>query len=355
MAAIKGFMLRYRMELFFQTILVALKRFLIHRLRGCYFPASILRTGNQFDQEDTNALKAISSRRTGKESVILIYNSQFNIPMRDWFPLIPDGFEFTVDRRRMTQAAAVLFHLPTLGYIGNLKKSPGQLWIGWTMECEAHFPHLENSHFMGQFDLMMSHHQDADIYLPYMLPTYKACFKEAPKPKKEGHLVSFFASNYNERSGRNRYVFELLKYLDVHCYGKCFRNRRLPADQDNVRGKLDTLSSYKFDLAFENAIGVDYVTEKFFHPLLAGCVPVYLGAPNVDEYAPGDHCFINTADFKSPKALAEYLLWLDADEAAYRAYFDWKEQPIRRTFMDDEFEKSHPFVRLCWKIKEMHP
>ena len=109
------------------------------------------------------------------------------------------------------------------------------------------------------------------------------------------NCVVFFASNYNERSGRTRYVVELMRYLDVHSYGKCLRNNQLPAERDNRQGKLDTMATYKFTLAFENAIANDYVTEKFFEPLAAGSVPVYLGAPNIEEYAPGENCFINAS------------------------------------------------------------
>lgn len=39
---------------------------------------------------------------------------------------------------------------------------------------------------------------------------------------------------------------------------------------------------------------------------------------------PGDHSIINTRDFPSPKALAEYLLKLNEDDEAYAKYFEWK-------------------------------
>jgi hypothetical protein len=346
-------MVQYKLILLYQTFFVALKRFLRNTLRGYYLPALFYpNVPIGLNEKDVAQLKVVSTSKKKADLVILLYNYHNDIQIREWIPLIPDGFEITIDRSRYDQADAVLFHLPTLGYIGHLRKRPGQIWVAWTMECKAHFPHWRNPNFKEKFDLMMSYHQSSDIYLPYLHPTYHTRFKDAPKPKKEGHLVAFFASNYNERSNRTRYVYELLKYLDVHCYGKCFRNRALKGEEDNVQGKLGTLSTYKFDLAFENAVDVDYVTEKFYHPLMVGCVPVYLGAPNIDEYAPGDHCFINTADFQSPKDLAEYLLWLDANDDAYQAFFDWKELPLRPTIMDVN-SNEHPFVQLCQKITDM--
>ena len=35
-------------------------------------------------------------------------------------------------------------------------------------------------------------------------------------------------------------------------------------------------------------------------PLLAGAIPVYLGAPNIAEFAPGPHSFLDIRQFESP-------------------------------------------------------
>lgn len=77
-----------------------------------------------------------------------------------------------------------------------------------------------------------------------------------------------------------------------------------------IRGrnsKLNLYRKYKFVIAFENAIEEDYVTEKFYDPLLAGSVPVYLGAPNIRNFQPGEHYFVDVNVFDSPKELAGFL------------------------------------------------
>ena len=38
----------------------------------------------------------------------------------------------------------------------------------------------------------------------------------------------------------------------------------------------------------ENSRSRGYVTEKLFQPLLAGSVPIYYGAGDVDKVGPGD-------------------------------------------------------------------
>ncbi len=48
----------------------------------------------------------------------------------------------------------------------------------------------------------------------------------------------------------------------------------------------------------ENSNTVDYVTEKIWHALQSGCVPIYWGAPNIDVSeaargrAPGAGCWV---------------------------------------------------------------
>jgi hypothetical protein len=146
------------------------------------------------------------------------------------------------------------------------------------------------------------------------------------------------------------YARDLMRYLQVDSYGTCLTNRKLPEDR-GVTTKLETIARYKFTLAFENSISQDYVTEKFFDPLTAGSVPVYRGAPNIDDFAPGERCFINAADFHGPRDLAEYLSYLAANETEYESYLIWKEKPFAGRFLraiGPFFELD--FVRLCSQL-----
>jgi len=138
-----------------------------------------------------------------------------------------------------------------------------------------------------------------------------------------------------------------MRYLRVDSFGACLKNRRLAWDAGRAT-KLAMIAQYKFTLAFENSITWDYVTEKFFDPLIAGSVPVYLGAPNVAEFAPGEHGYLDVADFAGPRQLADCLLSLDRDSARYATYLRWKEQPLRPGFLAMvERERQRPICRLC--------
>jgi hypothetical protein len=74
----------------------------------------------------------------------------------------------------------------------------------------------------------------------------------------------------------------------------------------SVEHKVSTLEKYKFSICFENSIFEGYVTEKIIDPFFAGCIPIYLGAPDVADYIPAN-CFINFKDFESFEALDAYL------------------------------------------------
>jgi alpha(1,3/1,4) fucosyltransferase len=86
----------------------------------------------------------------------------------------------------------------------------------------------------------------------------------------------------------------------------------------NPEGKHETLRKYKFCLCFENSVEEDYISEKLFDCFYAGCVPVYLGAPNVTNYIPAE-CFIDKWQFDY-RALWEHLFAMTNSE--YRSHLD---------------------------------
>lgn len=99
---------------------------------------------------------------------------------------------------------------------------------------------------------------------------------------------------------------------------------------------------------------VDYVTEKFFESLQADTIPVYLGAPNVEDYALGEHSFIRADDFNTTSELVFYLLYLDENDLEYQKYFEWKKKPLLKTGIH-AFENAVRIspCRICKKVTEL--
>jgi len=63
-----------------------------------------------------------------------------------------------------------------------------------------------------------------------------------------------------------------------------------------VKKKHLTLMDYRFSIAYENSSETDWLSEKLWDCFHAGCVPVYLGAPNVTDYVPAN-TFIDKRNF----------------------------------------------------------
>ncbi len=55
-----------------------------------------------------------------------------------------------------------------------------------------------------------------------------------------------------------------------------------------VEDKMEALGGYRYHLALENSVVPDYWTEKLADPLLAWCLPIYYGCPNIGSYFPRD-------------------------------------------------------------------
>jgi hypothetical protein len=70
--------------------------------------------------------------------------------------------------------------------------------------------------------------------------------------------------------------------------------------------KVATLSNYRFALCFENTAFPGYVTEKIFDCFVAGCIPIYLGAPDIKDLVPAGS-FIDARDFRDLVGLESFI------------------------------------------------
>lgn len=274
---------------------------------------------------------------------ILFYNKVWNYDFPDLSQLGYHDIHFMYEKEDIQDADVVVFHIPSLEVVPQelkmLSRPCGQLWIYWSYECEVHYPEWQRPDILQLFDLMATYRLSDDISLPYISQNQEASFRKAPGGKSR-FANAFFSSRW-DKSGRYDLLHQLMIRLPVHSFGKVLNNRSLENDPyatgglgpDSFQFKERVISEYKFTLAFENAIAVDYVTEKFFQPLIIGSVPVYLGAPNVEDFAPGDNCYIDANSFSSIGDLADYLVMLDQHDELYNQYLNWKNQPFRSEFL----------------------
>lgn len=263
---------------------------------------------------------------------------------------------FSSDRSCYPDADAVVFHVPSLfsasfglKEMETLHKPSGQLWVAWSMESAANYPALKDPAFMRRMDLVMSYRRDAEIWTPYcpLRAEWLRALNQPLPAKVESAPVVVFQSEPNNKSNRIEYILVMMSSIRIDSYGRVLNNRQLAQTDQGRETKLATVKRYKFCLCLENALEADYVTEKFYDPLLAGTVPVYRGAPNIDRFAPGENAFINANDFSGPGELCAYLTELDRDEQAYQRFFQWREKPLLPQFVADlEAQRRDPFAKL---------
>ena len=290
--------------------------------------------------------------------LILLYNKFYDFDFERDFNLghinIPE-VQFSQDHSKLAVADAVVFHVPGLLQAREKLpiKYPEQLWVVWSVESEAHYPLINDA----CFDIKMTYKQNADIWVHYLAsyaPTFISDITTAHSNKDSDCLVASFISSTYDKSGRFDYLVELNKHITTHNYGTFLNNRELQTDSGRET-KLEVFRRYKFAIAFENSICPDYVTEKFFDPFLTSTVPIYLGAPNVEKYAPGDNSFINVKDFPDPADLADLLYLAASDESLYPGFLAWKNQPISPGFLDlvSKLNSLEPqFFRLAKLVLE---
>ena len=302
-------------------------------------------------------LSTLSKEEIGTKRIILFYNSVrwHNEDLALWDKL-PSDFVVTDDRQYYDQAYAVVFDLTSLAASlaeskhEELDKPTGQYWISWSMECEENYPILKDKQILSMFDLQVTYRQNGDVVCPYYGDFTPSSIPVSIDLSDKNGICMFISSRLNH-SHRQEYLAELMQYLPIDSYGSLFHNKTVEADKGWVT-KHATYAHYRFIIAFENAIAEDYVTEKFYDPLLAGAVPIYLGAPNVEDFAPGDRCYIDVRDFASPRELADYLQRCMTDNDEYMKYHQWRHEPWRTNFLDKLKiqQETSVMVRVCRKL-----
>jgi hypothetical protein len=89
---------------------------------------------------------------------------------------------------------------------------------------------------------------------------------------------------------------------------------RYPSYRGTVESKRSTLERYRFAICFENAHSISsYITEKIFDCFMAGCVPIYWGAPNVTDHIPAD-CFIDFRNFMDFGRVHDHIVQMEEGE-----------------------------------------
>ena len=87
-----------------------------------------------------------------------------------------------------------------------------------------------------------------------------------------------------------------------------------PSFYGSIEDKASVYSVSKFAFCYENTKNLEnYITEKIFDAMMAGCVPVYWGANNVGDYIPKG-CYIDRRLFRDNAELYAFLKSIHPEE-----------------------------------------
>lgn len=147
----------------------------------------------------------------------------------------------TQDHRLLPKADAVVFHLLDI-QLNDLPKwrAPGQIWVLFSLESPAYplVRQVDLSRLNGLFNWTMTYRWDSDVPVPYglVLPrdplsgtvrhlhlpgTVRRVLPRRPTlersshPRRKMRLVAWMVSNCHTPGGREQYVSELRKHIQV--------------------------------------------------------------------------------------------------------------------------------------------
>lgn len=149
--------------------------------------------------------------------------------------------------------------------------------------------------------------------------------------------------------------FEKFHPNDFDLYGHGWEHRK--SYKGGISDKIEILNKYKFCICYENVGNIaGYVTEKIFDSLLAGCVPIYCGASNIERYVP-KNCFIARTDFSDYESL--YRFMKNMTNKQYQEYIGHIQAFLKsdqaRLFTMDYFVEFFKAMILSNQPGDLHP
>ena len=255
-------------------------------------------------------------------------------------------------------------------------RPPNQLWVGVYFESMGNYPVRGGEKVLQHFNYTMGYRPDADF--PVFAMVYDT-FRQYPavralplpdwesKTRPDQPHLSVWISNCNiETTGRMRILSELASAnITIASYGGCqnthsIRLENLTTDVQwkelGRKGDGEALvamaSQHLFFYAAENSACAYYITEKVFHGLLAGSVPIYVGdSARLKAIAP-TNSIIYTDDFPDTRELGTYLHTLIETPQAYQKHLAWRDDPrsldkLQKLLDMSEWERTSPEKLRC--------
>lgn len=195
----------------------------------------------------------------------------------------------------------------------------------------------------SKFDITIDYRKESTIrwlYARNIIDNDTLFHDPAPINKKK-NVVAFINSNCRTASKREQYVKQMMDIgiVNVKSYGKCLKNSNWPKDHrpsyildpsdPKLAGKYEIFHYSKFCIAIENSVVTSYNSEKLWHALACGCVPIYLGDTEINNYLPTikERMYLDIRDFDyNMTALSLHVKFLMENDDEYNKLLQWKKE-----------------------------
>ncbi|XP_065196490.1 alpha-(1,3)-fucosyltransferase 10-like [Sycon ciliatum] len=254
-----------------------------------------------------------------------------------------DGIDmiYTMDRKMLAVADIVEFAGPELPDPLPSKGHKYQLFMATSTEAQYATARIHNVARMSGINLLRSYAWISDIRHSFTQPGECYC-KQYVKPLKIPHgqrhvvPVSALVSNCWTFGGRHELLKYMMKKIAVHSMGGCLHNHKLPA---NARASLE---NYLYNFAVENAICMDYITEKFQRALSLGTVPIVLTQDQMPGYefvAPTNSSYVDLSRFRTLDDAIMFIRDAAASKEKYAQHHSYRGKSITSPVLSAKFKR----------------
>eukprot|EP00039_Didymoeca_costata_P033155 m.40958 g.40958 ORF g.40958 m.40958 type:complete len:390 (+) comp9724_c0_seq1:194-1363(+) len=242
---------------------------------------------------------------------------------------------------------------------------PDQLRILTLMEAPAHGRSGDTEEMWHDFNMAFSYRFDADIPVVAggkamaILPS-----SGLPLPLqflRKNPMMSTWLGSRGGKSGREIVLKGLFQEgITINSYGRIvigdtgnenkerrvlqrmFRNVPLfelthafkppnSTKKEKQLSKIQVSAGHMFMFAGENSICDHYHSEKVFHGLAAGSIPVYIGGKTIFDVVP-ENSIIDAYSFSSARELAQHMKDIYKNETLFESYHAWRKLPLTGGF-----------------------
>ena len=251
-----------------------------------------------------------------------------------------DGIDvvYTSNRSLFAQADIVEFMAENFPPTMPKRAHDRQAFMAHTLEPPYKFKQFAP---YSEINLLHTFSTNADVQHSYVPPGGICVCEKRTQPvrvqfkSRQATPIAALVSNCYSYGHREKVLGHLMKEIPVHSMGSCFHNTKTP--KGDVR---PTLEQYLFYFALENAICLDYVTEKFYRSFETGSVPIVLslaGWPRYERVAPSADAYVDISKFPSFGIAIEFLKNVSKSEELYMRHHAFRSQLFNQTKVSQQF------------------